>query len=153
MCCPSRSCLGLCWHIYFLCTCSDSYCPFQIVYCIQFAEILRFTARLMRHLGANSFSIRLRACTPFLQPVLVLCYPFGGGWLVWSSPVVTGAILQQPALLLWARPSLYGVVGRGTALLFGRFTTYLGAVEIAVTCLHSSDTIAISTTVGWTVPL
>ena len=33
------------------------------------------------------------------------------------------------------------------------YTTDLGAVEIAVTCDHSSDSAAISTTVGATVPL
>ena len=52
--------------------------------------------------------------------------------LVLSLPVVTGAILQQSALLQ-ARPSLYSAVGGGTAL-FRRYTTHLGAVGIAVTC-------------------
>ncbi len=32
------------------------------------------------------------------------------------------------------------------------YTTHLGAVEIAATCEHSSDTAAISTTLGATVP-
>ena len=69
----------------------------------------------MRYLGANSPSIRLRAYKPFLQLVLVLYYPFFRR-LVLSSPVVTGAILQQ-STLLEARPSLYSAVGGGTAFV------------------------------------
>ena len=34
----------------------------------------------MLHLGENSVSTRLRTYTPFLQLVLVLYYPFKGGW-------------------------------------------------------------------------
>ena len=34
----------------------------------------------MRYLEANSLSLRLRAYTPFLHLVLVLYYPFKGGW-------------------------------------------------------------------------
>ena len=57
---------------------------------LQFAEILRFTAVIVQEegispfdavpLGANSLSIRLWAYTPLLQLVLVLYYPFKGGW-------------------------------------------------------------------------
>ena len=55
----------------------------------QFEEILRYTAVTVREgispfdvvpLGANSHSIRLWAYKSFLQLVLVLCYPFEGGW-------------------------------------------------------------------------
>ena len=82
--------------------------------------------------GISPFNGALGGNQPFYSAVGVHTFSTAGigvilpflRQLVLSSPVVKGAILQQSALVQ-ARPSLYSVVGGGTALS-GRFTTHLG---------------------------
>ena len=73
---------------------------------LQFAEILRFTALIVQ-VGISPFHAVLGGKRPFYPAVgvhtfsaagLGIILPFSRR-LVLASPVVTGAILQQPALL------------------------------------------------------
>ena len=103
---------------------------------------------MIRYLGANSLSIRLRAYTPFLQPVLVYTTLFKAVGVV--ATCGNKRNLAAMSTTVDSTVPLYFV--RGGTALFNGYTTHLGAVEIAVTCLHSSDTTAICTTVGATFP-
>ena len=90
-------------------------------------------------MGISPFDAVLEGKQPFFSTAGVHTFSTAGlgmilpllRWLGLSSPVVTGAILLQSALLQ-ARPSLYSEVGGGIAL-FGRYTTHLGSVGFAVT--------------------
>ena len=127
--------LGSMLAICFLCTYSDSYCPLQSVY----YSSRRYCTLQLVQVGISPFGAVLGA-QPFYSAAGVHTFSTAGlgiilpflRRLVLSSPVVTGAILQQSALLQ-ARPSLYSAVGGETAL-FGRYTTHVGAVGIAITC-------------------
>ena len=72
---------------FFLCTCSDSYCPLQSVYyssrrycALELLIVQVGISPFDAVLGDKQPSIRLQAHTPFVQLVLVLYYPFEGGW-------------------------------------------------------------------------
>ena len=91
--------------IFLLCTCSDSYCPLQSVY--YRSRRYRALQLLIVQVAIRPFDAVLRGKQPFYSAVVAQTFSTAGlgiilpflRRLVLSSPVVTGAILQQSALL------------------------------------------------------